>query len=178
MIDIKLISISELIPNPKNPRIIKDDKYKKLVESLRDFPKMLELRPLVIDKDNIVIGGNMRLRALQELKYKEVPIVYASELTKEEIKKFIILDNTEFGSWDYDVLSNEYEIEELENLGFDVGNNFDAFPDLNKEISLDDLGNSVCYFKLEYSMTDYELLKKKIKDSGKTAESIFYEALV
>lgn len=122
MIDIKLIPISELIPNPNNPRIIKDDKYKKLVESLRDFPKMLELRPLVIDKDNIVIGGNMRLRALQELKYKEVPIVYASELTREEIKKFIILDNTEFGSWDYDVLSNEYEIEELESLGLDVEN--------------------------------------------------------
>jgi len=114
------MKLSEIKPNPKNPRVIKDDKYEQLKKSIKEFPKMLELRPIVIDKDNIILGGNMRYRALQELGYKDVPVVRAEDLTDEEKREFIIKDNIPYGEWDWDELANEYELEELEEWGMDV----------------------------------------------------------
>lgn len=87
------VKISEIKPNPNNPRIIKDEKFKKLVKSIQDFPEMLELRPIVVDDNMVVLGGNMRLKALKELKIKEVPIIKANELTEDQKKEFIIKDN-------------------------------------------------------------------------------------
>ena len=109
--------------NSKNPRLIKDRRFKKLVQSLKEFPKMLALRPIVINEDNIVLGGNMRLKALRELGYKEVPDAWvkrANELTEEEKKRFVITDNIEFGENDFDILANEWDETELMDLGMEL----------------------------------------------------------
>jgi hypothetical protein len=114
------VKISEVKSNPKNPRIIKDDKFEKLVRSIKEFPKMLEIRPIVVNDDMIVLGGNMRLKACKAAGLKEVPIIKASELTEDEQKQFIIKDNVSGGEWDWDMLANEWEVEELEEWGLDV----------------------------------------------------------
>ena len=116
----QLVSISKVKPNQYNPRIIKDYKFKKLVQSIKDFPQMLELRPIVVNEDNIVLGGNMRLKACQEAGLKEVHIIQAKELTPEQQKEFIIKDNVGFGEWDWDVLANEWDSDSLEEWGMDL----------------------------------------------------------
>jgi len=116
--------ISDIKPNPKNPRIIKDDKFKKLVISITEFPQMLEKRPLVcftdIDGKYVVIGGNMRLKAAKEARLKELPILLADDWTEEQKNEFIIKDNVGFGEWNWDELANEWEAEELAEWGLDV----------------------------------------------------------
>lgn len=107
--------------NPSNPRFIKDDKFKKLVKSIQEFPKMLELRPIIVDKTGMILGGNMRFKAIQELGLELKPEwVKVGELTSEEQRRFIVEDNLGFGEWDWDALANEYEKEELEDWGMDV----------------------------------------------------------
>ena len=108
--------------NPDNPRLIKDARFKKLVQSLKEFPKMLALWPIVINENNVVLGGNMRLKALIELGYKEVPdkwIKRADELTEEEKKRFVITDNVEFGENDFDMLSKEWDKTEITDWGME-----------------------------------------------------------
>ena len=117
------MKISEIKANPNNPRVIKDEKFDKLVKSIREFPKMMELRPMVINSDNIVLGGNMRLKALRQLGYKEVPdswVKSADELTEEEQRRFIIADNVGFGEHDWEMLANEWYVEELGEWGLDI----------------------------------------------------------
>lgn len=114
------LKLSDIKPNPDNPRVIKDDKFKKLVKSIQEFPEMLEIRPIVIDENNIVLGGNMRLRALQELKHKEAHVIYAKDLTPEQKREFIIKDNVGFGEWDWEQLANEWDAEQLDEWGLDV----------------------------------------------------------
>ena len=118
--EIKTVKLSEVKSNPNNPRIIKDDKFSKLVKSIQEFPKMLEIRPIVVNADMIVLGGNMRLKACKEAGLKEVPVILANNLTEDEQKQFIIKDNVGFGEWDWDMLANEWEPEELEEWGLDV----------------------------------------------------------
>ena len=114
------MKINLIKPNPNNPRIIKDDKFKKLVQSIKDFPQMLELRPIVIDENNIVLGGNMRLKACQELGLKDVPTIYAKDLTEDQKKEFIIKDNVGFGEWNWDDLANDWDEELLLEWGLDL----------------------------------------------------------
>jgi len=114
------VKISEVKGNPKNPRLIKDDKFKKLVKSIQEFPQMLELRPIVVDENNIVLGGNMRLKACKEAGLKEVYIVKAENLTEEQKDEFIVKDNVGFGEWDWDMLANEWDAESLSDWGLDV----------------------------------------------------------
>lgn len=117
------MKLSQIKPNPNNPRLIKDDKFKKLVKSIEEFPKMMALRPMVINEDNIVLGGNMRLKALQELGYKEVPnewVKKASDLTEDEVRRFIIADNVGFGEHDWEMLANEWDAEQLSEWGLDI----------------------------------------------------------
>jgi DNA modification methylase len=114
------VKISEVKTNPKNPRLIKDDKFKKLVKSIQDFPQMLELRPIVVDENNIVLGGNMRLKACKEAGLKEVFIVRAENLTEEQKDEFIVKDNVGFGEWDWDILANEWDAEKLDEWGLDL----------------------------------------------------------
>ena len=114
------IKISDIKTNPDNPRVIRDEHYKKLVKSITEFPQMLELRPLVVDENLMVLGGNMRLRAAKEAGMKELPVLKASELTDEQKNRFIIADNLSFGEWDFDKLANEWDAEELNDWGLDV----------------------------------------------------------
>lgn len=114
------VKIGKIKNNPNNPRLIKDDKFKKLVKSVKEFPEMLEIRPIVVDKDNIVLGGNMRLRACQEAGLKEVHIIQADKLTEKQQREFIIKDNVGFGEWDWDDLANEWDADELEDWGLDI----------------------------------------------------------
>ena len=114
------IDINKVKPNENNPRTIKDDKFKKLVESIKQFPEMLELRPIVVNKEMIVLGGNMRLRACIAAGLKEVNITIAENLTEEQEKEFIIKDNVTGGEWDWDMLSNEWEVEKLDEWGLDL----------------------------------------------------------
>jgi DNA modification methylase len=118
--EIKNVKLSELKSNPNNPRIIKDDKFIKLVNSIKEFPKMLEIRPIVVNADMIVLGGNMRLKACKEAGLKEVPVIFAHDLTEDEQKQFIIKDNVGFGEWDWDMLANEWDAEDLVEWGLDV----------------------------------------------------------
>jgi DNA modification methylase len=117
---VEKVKISEVKTNPKNPRFIKDDKFKKLVKSIQEFPQMLELRPIVVDENNIVLGGNMRLKACIEVGLKEVYIVKAEDLTEEQKDEFIVKDNVGFGEWDWDMLANEWDADKLEDWGLDL----------------------------------------------------------
>jgi DNA modification methylase len=116
----KKIPIEALKKNPDNPRIIKDDKFRKLVESVKSFPEMLELRPIVVNSEMMILGGNMRFAACKEAGLKEVPVVVADNLTAEQQKEFIIKDNVSGGEWDWEVLSNEWDAVDLDAWGLDV----------------------------------------------------------
>jgi site-specific DNA-methyltransferase (adenine-specific) len=121
-------NITEIKPNPKNPRVIKDDKFAKLVESLRSFPEMLEKRPLVcvtdVDGKVFPLGGNMRLKAANELKMKELPVVMADDWTEEQRQEFIIKDNVGFGEWNWDELQSDWDVEQLGDWGLDIPQQF------------------------------------------------------
>ena len=114
------VRIGKIKNNPNNPRLIKDDKFKKLVKSVKEFPEMLEIRPIVVDKDNIVLGGNMRLRACQEAGLKEVHIIQADKLTEKQQREFIIKDNLGMGEWDWDDLANHFDASDLNRYGIEV----------------------------------------------------------
>ena len=114
------VRLAKIKANPDNASVLKDDKFQKLVASLETFPDMLELRPIVVDETWTVLGGNMRLRALQHLKVKEVPVTQVEGLTPEQKREFIIKDNASFGEWDWDVLANEWDPEQLTAWGLDV----------------------------------------------------------
>jgi site-specific DNA-methyltransferase (adenine-specific) len=120
----KLVKISEVKPNPKNPRIIKDVKFNKLVTSIKEFPDMLNKRPLIVftdvDGKYVVLGGNMRLKACKEIGLKEIPIIVADEWTEEQKNEFLIKDNVGFGEWDWDSLANEWDAEKLDDWGLDL----------------------------------------------------------
>jgi len=115
-----VVKINEIKANPNNPRLVKDEKFAKLVQSIKDFPKMLELRPIVVNDDMIVLGGNMRLKACKEAGLKEVPIIKASDLTEEQQREFIIKDNLGYGEWDWEIIANEWDAEQLNEWGMDI----------------------------------------------------------
>lgn len=116
----ELVKISKVKPNKTNPRLIKDSKFNKLVDSIKEFPEMLKLRPIVVNKDMIVLGGNMRLKACKEAGLKEVYILKADDLTEEQQKEFIVKDNVGFGEWDWDILANEWDNVKIKEWGIDV----------------------------------------------------------
>jgi DNA modification methylase len=115
----ELVKINKVKPNENNPRLIKDSKFKKLVKSIKEFPEMLKLRPIVVNSDMVVLGGNMRLKACKEAGLKEVWILKADELTEEQQKEFIVKDNVGFGEWDWDILANEWDNQKLEDWGLE-----------------------------------------------------------
>lgn len=176
----EMVKISEVKNNPNNPRVIKDDKFEKLVRSIKEFPKMLEIRPIVVNDDMIVLGGNMRLKACKEAGLKEVPIIKASDLTEEEQKQFIIKDNVSGGEWDWEMLANEWDSEQLEEWGLDVPDfsNVVDYSEKNKELDLNDFEDQKYTIKLEFSEDDYNLVKERLNELGQTAEKILYDALI
>jgi DNA modification methylase len=130
-----MVKLSTIKSNPNNPRVIKDHRFDNLKKSITEFPKMMELRPMVINEDNIILGGNMRFKALKDLGYKEVPdewVKQASDLTEEETRRFIIADNVGFGEHDWDMLANEWDTEELEDWGLE-GFPFEEVTELEAE---------------------------------------------
>jgi len=117
------MKLKDIKANPNNPRVLRDDKFAKLKQSISEFPKMLSLRPMVIDENNMILGGNMRLRALQDLGYTEIDDAWvkrSSDLTEEEKQRFIIADNVAFGEWDWDTLANDWDAEQLSDWGFGI----------------------------------------------------------
>jgi len=117
---IETIAISKIKLNPNNPRLIKDDKFTKLVQSIKDFPEMLNIRPIVVNDDMIILGGNMRFKACKEAGLKEVPIIKASGLSAEKQREFLIKDNVSGGEWDWNMLANEWNEIDLKDWGLDV----------------------------------------------------------
>jgi hypothetical protein len=171
------MNINEIKPNPSNPRIIKDEKFKKLVKSIQDFPQMLELRPIVIDENNIVLGGNMRLKACIEAGLKDVPVKQAKDLTEEQKKEFIVKDNVGYGEWDWDDLANNWDEQLLTEWGLDIPN-FDSggFADQNKELSLDDVSDSMT-ITLKYTEDEYHLVKEQLLKIAATPEQAIWKLL-
>lgn len=158
---IEWMKISDVKTNLNNPRVIKDDKFKKLVKSIEEFPQMLQIRPIVIDKDNFVLGGNMRLKACMSAGLKEIPILRADNLTTEQQSEFIIKDNASFGEWDWDVLANEWDVDDLGEWGVLVPNYSSEEQKNTKDIS----------FQIE---TDYKL---EIELSNEKDQSELFEEL-
>lgn len=173
------VKISEVKMNPNNPRVIKDEKFNKLVKSIREFPKMLEIRPIVVNQDMIVLGGNMRLKACKEAGLKEVPIIMADTLTEDEQKQFIIKDNVGFGEWDWEMLANEWEPELLEEWGLDVWQpsetNLDEFFEDNSENEPQE--EESIKIILEYTQDDYDLVIEAFKNHSGTKEQIVFKLL-
>ena len=114
------VNISDIRENPNNPRLIKDDKFKKLVQSIKDFPQMLAIRPIVVNADMTVLGGNMRLKACKEAGLEKVPVIMANYLTEEQQKEFIIKDNVGFGEWDWEMIANEWDSQQVTDWGMDI----------------------------------------------------------
>ena len=184
---IQKVKINKVFPNQLNPRIIKKDKFEKLVKSIKEFPDMLKLRPIIIAKDNIILGGNMRHKACLELKLKDVWIIKADDLTEKQKKEFVIKDNVGFGEWDWDILANDWETKELKDWGIDVWQPEEAVDysilddiDLDEEIQsmYDETKKSII---LEYPTEQYENEVKKIYDKlkkdGVNMSSLFLAAL-
>ena len=169
--------INEIKPNPNNPRIIKDNKFKQLVKSIQDFPQMLELRPIVIDENNMVLGGNMRLKACLEAGLKDVPVKQAKDLTEEQKKEFIVKDNVGYGEWDWDDLANNWDAQELTEWGLDIPNfDTEGFADKNKELSLDDVTDSMT-ITLKYTEDEYHIVKDALLKLASTPEQAIWKLL-
>ena len=156
-----MIKVSTLISNPNNPRIIRDEKFKKLVESIQSFPKMMELRPIIVDGENMVLGGNMRLKALTELGMTEIPdnwVKQAADLTPEQVKEFIVKDNVGFGEWDWDLLANEWDQDQLEEWGVDMlGIDVDS-SSLGTDFSLEN-GEKSPFQQITFTLADEQAIE-------------------
>ena len=123
--NIQKLPLAQIKPNRHNPRIVNKAKFEKLKQSIKELPEMLELRPIILNADNVILGGNMRYKALIELGYKEVPVIRAEELTERQAQEFLIKDNLSYGDWDFDILANEWDSVDLEDWGLDVWQNED-----------------------------------------------------
>ena len=174
----QIVPITQVVPNTSNPRIIKDDKFKKLVKSIQEFPQMLELRPIVVDANMIVLGGNMRLKACKAAGLTEVPIVIADNLTEEQQAEFIIKDNVGFGEWDWDLLANEWDAASITDWGLDIGGFDLKAEEFNEEFSLPD-GDKSPFQQMTFTLADEqaEQIKNAIADIKATDDYKYCETL-
>jgi hypothetical protein len=171
----ELVKITQVRPNENNPRFIKDHKIKKLVTSIKEFPEMLKLRPIVVNSDMVVLGGNMRLKACKEAGLKEVWILKAEELTEAQQREFIVKDNVGFGDWDWDLLANEWDSVQLEDWGIDNWQNMDDI-ETSDAFTLPD-GDKSPFQQQTYTLADAqaEQIKNAIADIKKTEEYKYVE---
>ena len=169
--------INEIKPNPNNPRIIKDNKFKQLVKSIQDFPQMLELRPIVIDENNMVLGGNMRLKACIEAGLTDVPVIHANNLSEAQKKEFIIKDNVQFGSHDWSELANNWDVDLIQEWGLDIIG-FDNVEDLGEGFSLPD-GDKSPFQQMTFTLADEQAtqLKNAIEEIKRTEEYKYAETM-
>ncbi len=156
---IQNLPINTVKANPNNPRIIKDDKFAKLVKSINEFPQMLKLRPIVVNDDMVVLGGNMRLKACKEAGLKEIPIIKASELTEQQQKEFIVKDNVGYGEWDWSDLANNWDSDQLEEWGLDIPG-FSDVEDLGENFSLPD-GDKAPFQQMTFTLADEQAIQIK-----------------
>lgn len=175
-----VVPITGIKPNPDNPRVIKDEKFKKLVESVKQSPWMLTLRPIVVDSEMVVLGGNMRLKAAQEAGYKQIPISLIEDLTEEQKQEFVIKDNLPFGEWDWEILG-EWDSSKLIEWGFEEGEfiGYGLDPDeLGEEFSLAD-GDKSPFQQMTFTLADEqaEQIKNAIQDIKSTEEYKYVETL-
>lgn len=153
--------IRKIKPNPKNPRFIKDEKFKKLVKSIQEFPEMLDLRPIVVDSEMMVLGGNMRLKASIEAGLMEVPIIIAEGLTPDQKDEFIIKDNSSFGEWDWDLLANEWDVKDLDEWGINFPKEWLLDPEeMSEEFSLPD-GDRDPFQRMAFHLADEQATQVK-----------------
>jgi ParB-like chromosome segregation protein Spo0J len=182
----KVVKISSIKMNKENPRVIRDEKFNKIVKSINEFPEMLKIRPIVVNDDMVVLGGNMRLRACKEAGLKEVPIIVASELTEEQQKEFIIKDNVAYGEWDWDILANTWDENQLTDWGLDVWKQAADidYSVLDEEDLSGDLDDKVKNIKksiqIEFESEDYEIAQELVKshrDKGHYIGALLIEKL-
>lgn len=148
------IPINDLNENPDNPRYIKGNKFNKLVKSIKEFPEMLQLRPIVVDEDNIILGGNMRYKASLEAGLKYVYVIQADNFTEQQKKEFIIKDNSSFGEWDWDILANTWNTTKLKEWGLDT-------PKFDLDENVKDYSNEINEnFRVEVECIDEEEQEK------------------
>ena len=159
--NVKITKISEVKLNPNNPRLIKDDKFTKLVQSIKDFPEMLDIRPIVVNADMVILGGNMRFKACKEAGLKEVPVIIADNLTEEQQREFLIKDNTSGGEWNFEMLEDSWDVEQLDVWMLDM-------PKV-KELNEEDLFDINIPF---YIPSEIKPELKEIADIEKTKELI------
>lgn len=174
---VKKVKASQIKPNPNNPRLIKDDKFKKLVESLKSFPEMSDVRPVVVNTDMIILGGNMRFKAMQEAGWKEIPVQIV-DWPEEKQREFIIKDNVSGGEWDWEMIANEWDSTDLDNWGLDVPG-FDVDADnLGEEFSLPD-GDKAPFQQMTFTLADEqaEQIKNAIADIKQTEEYKYAETM-
>jgi hypothetical protein len=172
----KSVKISDIKPNPNNPRLIKDDKFAKLVKSVKDFPEMLTIRPIVVNSDMIILGGNMRYKACKEAGLKEIPVIIANGLTDEQQREFLIKDNVSGGEWDWDMLANEWEQEQLSEWGLETfipsDVNLDDF--FEESTAEQEQKNKIV---LEYTEEEFVLVIDAFSKLSGSKESIVYKFL-
>jgi hypothetical protein len=169
------VKISEVKSNPNNPRIIKDDKFQKLVKSIKEFPEMLNIRPIVVNADMVVLGGNMRLKACKEAGLKEVSIIKAEDLTEDQQKQFIIKDNVGFGEWDWEDLANNWDAEQLTDWGLDIPG-FADVEDLGESFSLPD-GDKAPFQQMTFTLADQQadVIKNALEEIKRSEEYKYCE---
>ena len=160
-IAVKVVKITEIKANPNNPRILKDDKFKKLVTSIENFPEMADVRPIVVNMDMVVIGGNMRLRAMKEVGWKEAPVQMV-DWTEEQQKEFIIKDNLGYGEWDWSDLANNWDEQELTDWGLDIPNFIDEQEqkDLSDKLKSEFKIEIICKDEVEQEQTYNKLIEQ------------------
>ena len=168
----KRVKIGEIKPNPNNPRLIKDDKFKNLVKSIQDFPEMLEIRPIVVNADMVILGGNMRFKACKEAGLKEVPVTIAKGLTPEQEREFIIKDNISGGEWNWELLAMEWEADKLEEWGLDL-------PDTDEEEPVNEEDNKMGIFPLSIVLNAFEYKQFQLykKENGYRSDTEAFKDL-
>jgi hypothetical protein len=179
------VQLNKIKPNPNNPRLIKDDKFSKLVQSIKDFPEMMEKRPIVcvtdVDGKIYPLGGNMRYKALKELNYKDIPdtwVTMADDWTEEKRREFVIKDNVGFGEWDWEQLSNEWDSEQLEAWGLDLVGFDENADEFGEGFTLPD-GDKAPFQQMTFTLADEqaEQIKNAITDIKQTEEYKFAETM-
>ena len=172
------LKINELKPNESNPRIIKETKFKKLVKSIKDFPEMLELRPIVVDEDMTILGGNMRYKASVEAGLKEVHVKIAKGLTEEQKQEFIVKDNVGFGEWDWSILANEWDNVKLGDWGMDVWQpeeevDYSILEDIDLGSTLEDKTSAVKRgIVVEFEAENYDEANELITQARKEGKNV------
>ena len=180
----RLEKIGNIKANPNNPRIIKDDKFKKLVKSIKEFPEMLNIRPIVVDSEMMVLGGNQRLKACIEAGLKEVPIIVADAFSEDQKKEFIVKDNVGYGEWDFDLLKVDYDVLKLEEWGLDIHESIEDedgveySEEYGEDFSLPD-GDKAPFQQMTFTLADEqaEQIKNAIADIKQTEEYKYCETM-